>query len=470
MTFLSALHLRGLPPRPSNKLRWFDMDLGEIRRVTVSVRDLERSRSLYSGLLGMKVIREWSLPAEESVTSPVGRSLGLSEGAGIAGIDLEQSGTSVGAVRLIRVGDGSAERINEGARGYDHGHVKNLDFFTDDVGRQYARFVERGFQFLAPPIDYAVPWGEGAIATEAHLPTDDGVKVAIAKMAGVPRFAMGRSDREASFTEVAAATQIVKDFDRSEAFYCEVLDLVPAAPTVIDGALIDALGLPGGTRLRMSFISGRDAAGGRVGLVAYEGAGVEDARDLRHRMRAPYRGVVALTFEVGDVERTTRRALALGATPRLMPVEQRWGDSVTFGAAVVSPDGIPLFFEARRDEDRRPAEAGVGGDGAYAPVCRASELPPGSIRAHRPTDGSKRLALVNVAGQVFGFEDRCPHLGGPLSRGELRGRMLVCPWHGWMIDVPTGQVKGGRGAAVRPCRVRVREGTIEAARIQGDAS
>ncbi len=470
MTFLSALHLRGLPPRPSNKLRWFDMDLGEIRRVTVSVRDLERSRSLYSGLLGMKVIREWSLPAEESVTSPVGRSLGLSEGAGIAGIDLEQSGTSVGAVRLIRVGDGSAERINEGARGYDHGHVKNLDFFTDDVGRQYARFVERGFQFLAPPIDYAVPWGEGAIATEAHLPTDDGVKVAIAKMAGVPRIAMGRSDREASFTEVAAATQIVKDFDRSEAFYCEVLDLVPAAPTVIDGALIDALGLPGGTRLRMSFISGRDAAGGRVGLVAYEGAGVEDARDLRHRMRAPYRGVVALTFEVGDVERTTRRALALGATPRLMPVEQRWGDSVTFGAAVVSPDGIPLFFEARRDEDRRPAEAGVGGDGAYAPVCRASELPPGSIRAHRPTDGSKRLALVNVAGQVFGFEDRCPHLGGPLSRGELRGRMLVCPWHGWMIDVPTGQVKGGRGAAVRPCRVRVREGTIEAARIQGDAS
>lgn len=467
MTFLSALLV--LPLRPSNKLRRLDMDPGEIRRVTVSVRDLEHSRSLYSGLLGMKVVREWSLSAEESTTSQVARALGLSEGAAITGIDLEQSGTPVGAVRLLRVGDGSGERINQGARAYDHGHVKNLDFFTDDVRGQYERFVERGFQFLAPPIDYAVPWGEGAIATEAHLPTDDGVKVAIAKMAGVPRIAMGRSDRETAFTEVAAATQIVKDFDRSEAFYCEVLDLVPAAPTVIDGALIDALGLPRGTRLRMSFISGRDAAGGRVGLVAYEGAEVEDARDLRDRVRVPYRGVVALTFEVGDVERTTRRALALGATPRLMPVEQRWGDSVTFGAAVVSPDGIPLFFEVRRGEDRHPAEGGVG-DGAYAAVCREGELPPGSIRAHRPADGSKRVALVNVAGHVFGFEDRCPHLGGPLSRGELRGRMLVCPWHGWMIDVPTGQVKGGRGAAVRPCRVRVREGTVEAATIQGDAS
>ena len=149
------------------------MDLGEIRRVTVSVGDLERARSLYSGLLGMKVVREWSLSAEESVTSQLAPSLGLPEGAALLGVDLEQSGTSVGAVRLIRVDEGSAERINEGARGYDHGHVKNLDFFTDDVRGQFARFVERGFQFLAPPIAYAVPWGKGAIATEAHLPTDD---------------------------------------------------------------------------------------------------------------------------------------------------------------------------------------------------------------------------------------------------------------------------------------------------------
>jgi nitrite reductase/ring-hydroxylating ferredoxin subunit len=439
------------------------MDLGEIRRVTVSVRDLERSLSLYSGLLGMKVVREWSLSAEESAASPLTMSLGLSEGAALTGIDLEQSGTLVGAVRLIRVGEGVAERINEGAHAYDHGYVKNLDFFTDDVRGQYARFVERGFHFLAPPIDYAVPWGKGAIATEAHLPTDDGVKVAIAKMAGVPRIAMGRSDRETAFTEVAAATQIVKDFDRSEAFYCEVLDLVPAAPTVIEGPPIDALGLPKGTRLRMSFISGRDASGGRVGLVAYEGSGVADARDLRHRVRAPYRGVVALTFEVADVERTTRRALALGATSRLMPAEQRWGDSETFGAAVVSPDGIPLLFETRRNEGRHKAADEVIAAAAYAAVCREDELSPGTIREHRPADGSPRLAVVNVAGQVFGFEDRCPHLGGPLSRGELRGRTLVCPWHGWMIDVPTGEVEGGRGAAVRACGVRIRGGVIHVA-------
>jgi nitrite reductase/ring-hydroxylating ferredoxin subunit len=75
------------------------------------------------------------------------------------------------------------------------------------------------------------------------------------------------------------------------------------------------------------------------------------------------------------------------------------------------------------------------------------------------------VALANVAGEVFAFEDRCPHLGAPLSRGEMRGRSLVCPWHGWTIDVPTGDVTGGRGAAVRRCRARVRDGQVEVATL-----
>lgn len=448
------------------------MDRGEIRTVTVSVRDLSASVALYSGLLGMRVVKEWSVSgealADESDAAWLAASLGLRSPSPILGVDLEQIGTSVGGVRLVCVGDGSGERINEGARPYDRGHVKNLDFFTDDVRGQYARFVESGFQFLAPPTDYAVPWGEGAIATEAHAATEDGVKIALAKMAGVPRVAMGRSGRESAFTEVAAATQIVGDFDRAEAFYCEVLDLVPAAPTVIEGELIDALQLPRGTRLRMSFISGHMAAGGRVGLVSYEGAGVADARDLSERVRAPYRGVLALTFEVEDVERTTRRALALGAISRKAPSEQRLGPTVSFGATVVSPEGIPLQFEAPVSVQSRPSEPppARGADRAYVAVCPVEDLKTGSIREHRFADGSPRAAIARVSGEVFAFEDRCPHLGGPLSRGELRGRALVCPWHGWMIDVPTGEVKGGHGAAVRPCPVRIRDGVIEVQPIE----
>lgn len=435
------------------------MDRGEVRRVTVGVRDLARARGLYSGLLGMRETGSWRLEAEvvaqDARAARLAESLGLAEPAAIEAVDLEQPGTSVGAVRLVRVGDGSGERINEGARAYDHGYVKNLDFFTDDVRGEYLRFVEAGLKFLAPPVEYAVPWGHGAVATEAHMKTDDGVKISLAKMAGVPRVAMGRSARETPFTEVAAATQIVKDFDRSESFYCDVLDLVPAAPTVIEGELIAALHLPAGTSLRMSFLSGREAAGGRVGIVAYEGPGVEDARDLKARVRAPHRGILGLTFEVEDVEHVTRKALALGAAPRCAPAAQTLAGSTSFGSTVVSPDGIPLHFEVAR----------AAAPAAFTAVCRVEDLPPGSIREHRPRDGSPRVAIANVAGEVFAFEDRCPHLGAPLSRGGMRGRTLVCPWHAWMIDVPTGEVRGGRGAAVRRCAARVRDGQVEVATL-----
>ncbi len=448
------------------------MDRGEVRRVTVAVRNLARARELYSGMLGMLSVGQWSFDAEAIERDPdaarLARSLGLMEPAPIAAVDLQQPGTAVGAVRLVRVGEGGGERINEGASTYDHGYVKNLDFFTDDVRGQYARFVEAGFEFLAPPLDYAVPWGRGAVATEAHLPTEDGVKISLAKMAGVPRMAMGRSGCLSPFTEVAAATQIVKDFDRSQSFYCDVLDLIPAAPTVIEGELIEALRLPRGTRLRMSFLSGRDAAGGRVGIVSYEGQGVEGAQDLRARVRAPYRGVLGLTFEVADVEHVTRRALALGASLRCAPGEQHLQGVASIGSTVVSPDGIPLHFETATVA-RTTLETSSSFEAApavFTSACALADLKPGSLREHRPGDGSARVALANVAGEVFAFEDRCPHLGAPLSRGEMRGRTLVCPWHGWMIDVPTGQVVGGRGASVRPCSARVKGGVVEVATLR----
>ncbi|MEO8501301.1 MAG: hypothetical protein ABI565_10330, partial [Vicinamibacteria bacterium] len=103
------------------------MDRGEVRRVTVAVKDLARARALYSGMLGMREVRAFRLTAEAVAEDAEARrfasSLGLPEPAVIEALDLEQPGTRVGAVRLLRIGEGAAERINEGARAYDHGYV-----------------------------------------------------------------------------------------------------------------------------------------------------------------------------------------------------------------------------------------------------------------------------------------------------------------------------------------------------------
>lgn len=50
----------------------------------------------------------------------------------------------------------------------------------------------------------------------------------------------------------------------------------------------------------------------------------------------------------------------------------------------------------------------------------------------------RTLALFNVAGQYFALDNSCPHRGGPLGEGDLEGRTVTCPWHGWRWDVATG--------------------------------
>lgn len=69
--------------------------------------------------------------------------------------------------------------------------------------------------------------------------------------------------------------------------------------------------------------------------------------------------------------------------------------------------------------------------------------------------GGRPIVVFNISGEFFALLDRCPHQGGPLSRGQLTGlveasepgeycysragEILRCPWHGWEFDVRTGK-------------------------------
>lgn len=53
--------------------------------------------------------------------------------------------------------------------------------------------------------------------------------------------------------------------------------------------------------------------------------------------------------------------------------------------------------------------------------------------------GDQVVALFNVAGTFYALDGVCPHAGGPLGEGVLRGSTITCPWHGWQFDVCTGQ-------------------------------
>lgn len=49
------------------------------------------------------------------------------------------------------------------------------------------------------------------------------------------------------------------------------------------------------------------------------------------------------------------------------------------------------------------------------------------------------LVVLNVAGSIHAYVDRCAHVGFPLSKGTLAGAVLTCSAHGWQFDARTGE-------------------------------
>jgi nitrite reductase (NADH) small subunit len=74
---------------------------------------------------------------------------------------------------------------------------------------------------------------------------------------------------------------------------------------------------------------------------------------------------------------------------------------------------------------------------AFLKTIKAAELVPGSIRELEIN--GKTIALANVDGKFYAINNTCLHQGGPLGEGDLEGKIVTCPWHGWQYDITNGQ-------------------------------
>ena len=423
--------------------------ISEVAAVTLSIADLERARRVFVDGLGFGLEHSWELDDDVEQARLWGVKAPLRGRA----LFLRQPGAPFGALRVVALDPSSLHCVGDGAQPYDHGYLKNLDFFTDDVEGVCARLEGQGVEFLGPPVEYALPWG-GQKVTEAHTRKIEGFKLAVARLEGAPRKAMGEASPFGVATEVAAATQIVGDYDRAVDFYTRVFDCVPAAETVVDDpALIGALHLPEGTRLRMCFIGHTTAIGGKIGLVAYEGPALAGRRAVEFGSRPSHRGAVALTFETDEIDSRHARALAGGATEVTPPGDATlppWG--AVRASSFLSPDGVLHELIDRR------------GSLDWFSVLEASALEEGSMRGIPNVLPWGRVLLARLAGRVLAWRDRCPHAGAPLSHGRIEGDVVTCPWHAWRIDLVTGCVAGGRGSAISSVPVRERAGQLELGR------
>ena len=48
------------------------------------------------------------------------------------------------------------------------------------------------------------------------------------------------------------------------------------------------------------------------------------------------------------------------------------------------------------------------------------------------------MLLCRHEGQVFALDNRCPHMGFPLSKGSLDYGLLTCHWHHARFDLRSG--------------------------------
>lgn len=73
----------------------------------------------------------------------------------------------------------------------------------------------------------------------------------------------------------------------------------------------------------------------------------------------------------------------------------------------------------------------------WIPLIDATDIPAGSGR--EVVAEGRIFAVYNVDGTFHILDGICPHAGGPLGKGTLRGDIVTCPWHGWQFQVSTGQ-------------------------------
>jgi nitrite reductase/ring-hydroxylating ferredoxin subunit len=74
--------------------------------------------------------------------------------------------------------------------------------------------------------------------------------------------------------------------------------------------------------------------------------------------------------------------------------------------------------------------------------------------------GERQVLLLMHEGQVRALDNRCPHMGYPLSKGTITSGVLRCHWHHWRFDLCSGGCFTGGGDDVPVFPVEVRDGDI----------
>lgn len=77
-------------------------------------------------------------------------------------------------------------------------------------------------------------------------------------------------------------------------------------------------------------------------------------------------------------------------------------------------------------------------------VGEAGDVADGEVNSY--SAANRAVAVANIAGVLYAFDDQCTHQQCSLSEGDLDETIVECPCHGSQFDVTTGEVVQGPAA------------------------
>ena len=89
----------------------------------------------------------------------------------------------------------------------------------------------------------------------------------------------------------------------------------------------------------------------------------------------------------------------------------------------------------------------------FTRVASVDEIPPGQAKIVEVN--ARPIAVFNVQGTFYAITNICPHEGGPLGEGTLKGHIVSCPWHDMSFDIRDGLGTDGGGYCVGSYEIRI---------------
>jgi 3-phenylpropionate/trans-cinnamate dioxygenase ferredoxin subunit len=100
----------------------------------------------------------------------------------------------------------------------------------------------------------------------------------------------------------------------------------------------------------------------------------------------------------------------------------------------------------------------------YFKAARTGEIKDGQKK--KVSVENKVILLTNIQDKYYAIDNKCPHRGGSLYDGRLEGNNIICPRHGSVFDVRTGEAV--KGAKIALINIKVGDTTAYPVKIEDD--